>query len=127
MSSPSPRGRPVRRPSLLSQDDSHYHYPLSTRTGTLASLMRSRSQHSLNGSLPPPPLRHAPDDEETAAWVRHEDDDIERLLRDETRLSQILKGPQARSMNLIGKSNPRYRWDRYWKEEHELEAMKKPM
>lgn len=59
--------------------------------------------------------------------MRHEDDDIERLLRDETRLSQILKGPLARSMNLIGKSNPRYRWDRYWKHEDELLAMKKPM
>ncbi|POR31254.1 Metal tolerance protein 4 [Tolypocladium paradoxum] len=127
MSSPSPRGRPVRRPSLLSQDENHYHYPLSTRTGTLASLIRSRSQHSLGGSWPPPALRHAPDDEETAARVRHEDDDIERLLRDETRLSQILKGPQARSMNLIGKSNPRYRWERYWKHEDELEAMKKPI
>lgn len=127
MSSPSPRGRPIRRPSLLSQDDNHYHYPLSTRTGTLASLIRSRSQHSLGGSWPPPAHRHAPDDEETATWARHEEDDIERLLRDETRLSQILKGPQARSMNLIGKSNPRYRWERYWKHEDELEAMKKPM
>ena len=67
----------MRRPSLLSQDDSHYHYPLSTRTGTLASLIRSRSQHSLNGSVPPPVNRHASDDEEAAAWVRHEDDDID--------------------------------------------------
>ena len=59
--------------------------------------------------------------------MHHEDDDIERLLRDETRLTQILQGPLARSMNLIGKSNPRYRWDRYWKHQDELSLMDKPM
>ncbi|PHH63781.1 hypothetical protein CDD81_5438 [Ophiocordyceps australis] len=127
MSSPSPRGRPIRRrPSLLSLDDGH-HYPLS-RTGALASLIRSRSQQSFTGSWPPSAHRHYfADDEETAAWARHEDEDIERLLRDETRLSQILKGPQARSMNLLGKSNPRYRWDRYWKSHDELHVMKKSL
>jgi len=66
-------------------------------------------------------------DDEEASWARHEEDDIERLLRDETRLGQVLRGPQVRSMNLIGKSNPRYRWERYWKQEDELEAMKKPL
>lgn len=55
------------------------------------------------------------------------DDEIERLLHDETRLAQILHGPQVRSMNLIGKSNPRYRWERYWKSEDQLETMEKSM
>lgn len=129
MGSPSPRGRPLRRPSLLSIDDNHHHYPLSTRTGTLASLIRSRSQHSVTGagSWPPSAHRQSFDDEEAANWTRHEDDDIERLLRDETRLTKILQGPQVRSMNLIGKSNPRYRWERYWKNEDELMSMKKPL
>ncbi|PHH84439.1 hypothetical protein CDD83_1939 [Cordyceps sp. RAO-2017] len=131
MSSPSPRGRPIRRPSLLSLDDSYHPYPLSTRTATLASLIRNRSQQSLVGSWPPPTAHkfHHHDDEEAAvpARMRHDDEDIERLLRDETRLSQILKGPQVRSMNLIGKSNPRYRWERYWKRHDELKAMKKPL
>lgn len=93
----------------------------------MASLIRSRSHQSLTGSWPPAAHRHVPDDDESAIWMRHDDEDIERLLRDETRLSQILKGPQVRSMNLIGKSNPRYRWERYWKSEDELKAMKKPM
>lgn len=61
------------------------------------------------------------------AWMRNEDDDIERLLRDEARLTQILQGPLARSMKLIGRSNPRYRWERYWKSDEELKGMKKPM
>ncbi|KAG8421570.1 hypothetical protein J3458_003439 [Metarhizium acridum] len=128
MSSPNHRSSPVRRPSLLSLDDNHHHYPLATRTGTLASLIRSRSQQSLAGSWPPPLHRHGTDDEEAGLWMRHDEDDaIERLLKDENRLSQILKGPLARSMNLIGKSNPRYRWERYWKHDDELQAMKKPI
>ncbi|KAH0595689.1 hypothetical protein MHUMG1_06236 [Metarhizium humberi] len=128
MSSPNHRTSPVRRPSLLSLDDNHHHYPLATRTGTLASLIRSRSQQSLAGSWPPPLHRHGTDDEEAGLWMRHDEDDaIERLLKDENRLSQILKGPLARSMNLIGKSNPRYRWERYWKHDDELQTMKKPI
>ncbi|KAF4581247.1 cation diffusion facilitator 10 [Ophiocordyceps camponoti-floridani] len=122
MASPvSPKPRPIRRPSLLSLDE---HYPLTTRTGALASLIRNRSSHqSLAGSWPPAHRHHAADDEE----ARHDDDDIERLLRDGTRLSQILKGPQVRSMNLIGKSNPRYRWDSYWKNDDELKLMDKTL
>ncbi|PHH75413.1 hypothetical protein CDD80_2387 [Ophiocordyceps camponoti-rufipedis] len=122
MASPvSSKPRPIRRPSLLSLDE---HYPLTTRTGALASLIRNRSSHqSLAGSWPPAHRHHAADDEE----ARHDDDDIERLLRDGTRLSQILKGPQVRSMNLIGKSNPRYRWDSYWKNDDELKLMDKTL
>lgn len=136
MSSPSPRPPNVRRPSLVAQDDGHFHSTLPTRTGTLTSMMRSRSQQSLNTSWHGGHgVRHShgfsSDDEESGrgrARARPgDDDDIERLLRDETRLSQILGGPQNRSMNLIGKSNPRYRWERYWKSEDELLNMKKPM
>ncbi|KAG6014128.1 hypothetical protein E4U41_004911, partial [Claviceps citrina] len=130
----SPGGRrpsPARRPSLLSLDDSHYHhYPLPTRTGTLASLIRSRSHQSLAGSWPPHAHRHnhGSDDEEAGSWMRHDEDEaIERLLKDEGRLTQILQGPLARSMKLIGKSNPRYRWESYWKSEDELRTMKKPL
>ncbi|KAK3191623.1 hypothetical protein K4F52_002438 [Lecanicillium sp. MT-2017a] len=136
MSSPSPRPPNVRRPSLVAQDDGHFHSTLPTRTGTLTSMMRSRSQQSLNTSWHGGHgVRHShgfsSDDEESGrgrARARPgDDDDIERLLRDETRLSQILGGPQNRSMNLIGKSNPRYRWERYWKSEDELLNMKKPI
>lgn len=57
-------------------------------------------------------------------WSHTDEDDIGRLLADEQRLSQILHGPKARSMNLLGKSNPRYRWERYWRHEDELKEMK---
>lgn len=35
--------------------------------------------------------------------------------------------PQMRSQRLIGNSNPRYKWERYWKGEEELKMMKKPI
>lgn len=133
MTSPSPRPH-GRKPSLASLEDSHYHSHLHTRTGTLTSMMRSRSQQSLTSPRAAAAWHshHISDDDEpprgrSRPRAGGEDDDIERLLRDETRLTQILQGPQVRSMNLIGKSNPRYRWERYWKDEDQLESMSKPM
>jgi hypothetical protein len=39
----------------------------------------------------------------------------------------ILNTPQVRSMRLIGNTNPRYRWQRYYKSEEELKKMKKSL
>ncbi|TFB03992.1 Metal tolerance protein 3 [Trichoderma ghanense] len=116
----------------LSHGESLYHSSLHTRTNTLTSLIRTRSQQSISSLRPPAAApRHHVEDEETGSmrnsWMRNEDEDIERLLRDEHRLSRILLGPQARSLKLIGRSNPRYRWERYWKTEEQLSAMKKPI
>jgi hypothetical protein len=64
------------------------------------------------------------DDEEALRWpLTHE----EALRPDGRRLSDVLNGPQMRSMRLIGNSNPRYHWRQYWKTEEELRKMKKPM
>ncbi|RSL85715.1 hypothetical protein CEP51_003173 [Fusarium floridanum] len=140
MSSPSPsRPSHLRRPSLLSNDESHN--PLGTRSGHLQSLIRSRSTQSMQsvaGSLhshhshhshPTTPFWMGPDDEETALLhVRpHDNDELGRLLSDERRLTQLLNGPQNRSAKLIGRSNPRYRWEQYWKPEEELSSMSKPL
>ncbi|KAF5001671.1 hypothetical protein FDECE_10887 [Fusarium decemcellulare] len=136
MSSPStPSSRPghVRRPSLLSSEDSHN--PLGTRSGHLQSLIRSRStqsMQSMSGSLHShhsAPFWMGPDDEESALLhVRpHDNDELGRLLSDERRLTQLLNGPQNRSAKLIGRSNPRYRWEQYWKPEEDLSAMPKPL
>ncbi|EON65949.1 hypothetical protein W97_05191 [Coniosporium apollinis CBS 100218] len=38
-----------------------------------------------------------------------------------------LMTPQMRSQRLIGNSNPRYRWEQYWKTEEELKKMSKPL
>lgn len=39
----------------------------------------------------------------------------------------VLMTPQMRSMRLIGNSNPRYRWEQYYKSDEELKKMKKPV
>lgn len=126
-SSQRERAPAPRRPSFLSnyQDDLG-HNPLPTRSGALASLIRTRSASSLSSKY-----GGARDEEAggvSANWRHGEDDDIAKLLANEQRLSQILNGaPQARSMNLIGKSNPRYRWEQYWKRDDELKTMTRPV
>ncbi|KAK4245633.1 hypothetical protein C7999DRAFT_33993 [Corynascus novoguineensis] len=106
MSSPTtPRGPAPRSRSafLLLQDEP----PLApVGHGALASLIRHRGRE---------------DDEGTAADVP--EDDLPR--RDERRMSAILNSANVRSMRLIGNSNPRYCWERYWKTEEELASMSK--
>ncbi|KAK0516795.1 hypothetical protein JMJ35_001398 [Cladonia borealis] len=41
--------------------------------------------------------------------------------------ADVLMTPQMRSMRLIGNSNPRYRWEQYYKSPEELKSMKKPI
>ncbi|TKA73007.1 hypothetical protein B0A55_05201, partial [Friedmanniomyces simplex] len=41
--------------------------------------------------------------------------------------ASVLMTPQMRSQRLIGNSNPRYRWEKYWKKEEELKKMPKPL
>lgn len=125
MSSPeSPNRIPRHRPAIVaSRSDA---LPVPTRSGALASLIRNRSHSSLSPSVS---SHHRPDDEEAAPNSHDDDGDsaFGRLLISERRLGRILKRQQSRSMNLIGKSNPRYRWDQYWKHEAELKHMKKPL
>ncbi|KAK3941834.1 hypothetical protein QBC46DRAFT_89323 [Diplogelasinospora grovesii] len=123
---PHPPRSPFRRQSfLLLQDEPP---PLAPKGhGALASLIRTRSAASLHQN-------HLARDEEegigASDWAlrpstRDELDDEPR--RDERRMSAILNGPPMRSMRLIGNSNPRYKWERYWKTEDELRKMKKPI
>jgi hypothetical protein len=42
-------------------------------------------------------------------------------------MSAILNSSHMRSMRLIGNSNPRYRWERYWKTQDQLASMPKDM
>jgi hypothetical protein len=39
--------------------------------------------------------------------------------------ASILNTPQMRSQRLIGNSNPRYKWEKYFKDEEELKGMNK--
>ena len=138
-SSPPQYGRIARLRGFLplSSEDTN---PMATHgQGTLTSLIKSRSTASLqNMSRRPSSLRggrDTPDVEEaepqlsrsrTRRMSRDADTDDYRSS-EERRLSAVLLGPQMRSQRLIGNSNPRYRWDRYWKTEEELKKMKKPM
>ncbi|KAH8602863.1 hypothetical protein B0O99DRAFT_604530 [Bisporella sp. PMI_857] len=98
--------------------------------GHLNALIRSRSSSSLQGlGTPrrPSSYRAARElaDEEGSGHFGDSDDNYS--LNEERRLSLILNGPQMRSQRLIGNSNPRYRWERYWKTEEELKTFKKPV
>ncbi len=75
--------------------------------GALASLIRHRGR----------------EEEESLA----EGADDEQARRDERRMSAILNSSNMRSMRLIGSSNPRYCWERYWKTDAELSAMSKDL
>ncbi|EOD47263.1 putative cation diffusion facilitator 10 protein [Neofusicoccum parvum UCRNP2] len=41
--------------------------------------------------------------------------------------ASVLLTPQMRSQRLIGNSNPRYRWEQYWKSDEELKKYSKPV
>lgn len=107
---------------------------ISTRGQRLSSLIQSRSSSSLhtlsrlrtrvnsiqNISTGDEEARPAMDD-----WRRPHLSEVEPR-----RMSvnpDILKTPQVRSMRLIGNSNPRYRWQQYYKSDEELKKMKKPI
>jgi hypothetical protein len=70
----------------------------------------------------------AVEDEQPTGHRRHSIGSQQRRmsLTQEDR-AQILNTPQIRSQRLIGNSNPRYRWEQYWKTEEQLKKMKKPM
>jgi len=103
MSSPTtPRSSVPKGAFLLLQDEP----PLAPKGhGALAQLIRHRGR-----------------EEEEAAAEGIED---ETQRRDERRLSAILNSDNMRSMRLIGNTNPRYRWEQYWKTQEELAAMPK--
>ncbi|KAK5045310.1 hypothetical protein LTR84_009416 [Exophiala bonariae] len=115
--------------------------PVSTRGQRLPSLIQSRSTNSLF-TLPRRPRserrgsfhsHHSNEDEEHGPL--EEQDNLARKWShvteiDARRMSlgpEILLTPQMRSMRLIGNSNPRYRWQRYYKTEEELKQMSKPL
>ncbi|KAI0869387.1 hypothetical protein GGS24DRAFT_164973 [Hypoxylon argillaceum] len=127
-SPPSRRSQsPFQKGTFARQDDHH------SRPSALTQLL-SRSHQSLHnyGSS----WRGAVSDDEEALLVHStsshgyadlNDDEPRRSQADERRLSQILNSDQVRSMRLIGNPNPRYNWERYWKTEDQLSALKKPL
>ncbi|KAI1369406.1 hypothetical protein F5Y08DRAFT_352111 [Xylaria arbuscula] len=104
------------------------HRGQSDRPGGLTQLLsRSHPSHNYGSNW----RGHVMDDEE--ALLAHSvsshdlDDEHRRPQADERRLSQILNSDPIRSMRLIGNSNPRYKWERYWKSEEQLKTYSKPV
>ncbi|KAH9909246.1 hypothetical protein F4778DRAFT_222014 [Xylariomycetidae sp. FL2044] len=139
-SSPSRRNNtPFRKGGFLLLQDEPSPPLTSHGHGTLSQLIKNRSHSSLAnyGSTWRGITPSGPDDEESALshsdLLSHthpeppEDEPHRRLQLDERRLNLILNGPPMRSMRLIGNSNPRYRWERYWKTEDQLKAYRKPV
>lgn len=121
---------------LLSQDENPP--PISPRgPSTLTHLLKSRSHSSLHnyGSTWRGAVPNVLDDEESGLLPsmfsrppsEPDDEAHRRSQSEERRLNQLLHSSTMRSMLLIGKSNPRYNWARYWKTEEQLSAMRKPL
>lgn len=146
LSSSPPRqyGRIARLSGFLPLSSSTDSHPMTTHgQGALSSLIRSRSNASLHSMHRRPSSFRGRDahvldqDEELPpsllAGIRRNSGDFNDAeesrwsATEERRLNEILHGPQMRSQRLIGNSNPRYQWERYWKTEEQLKKMKKPM
>ncbi|KAF2858158.1 hypothetical protein K470DRAFT_296573 [Piedraia hortae CBS 480.64] len=56
--------------------------------------------------------------------IRHDENWDDRFR---SPAASILNTPEMRSQRLIGNSNPRYRWEQYWKSDEQLKKMKKPI
>ena len=142
--SSSPPALNRKGPYLLLQDDAPPQ--LSARgQGTLGHLIRNRSHGSIarygstwrgqgNGGASDntPDLEAGlPDTMAPPSHVHSVHTDYAESPRrppsEERRLSAVLNSAGVRSMRLIGSSNPRYRWPRYWKTEEQLSSMKKPI
>jgi hypothetical protein len=138
---------------LVLQDETPPTYSPRSQ-GTLASLIRTRPQSQSSTHQHHGPVRRAtgglengPDLEAGAVVdvashtnlphglaspysITNDDDDAmstRRSVTEERRLSAILRSHPVRSMRLIGNSNPRYRWEQYWKTEDQLENMRPPV
>lgn len=94
--------------------------PLPARSvGALNSLIKTTRSSALSPVKPRQGSflgRATPDDEEAVRTSY--DSDREDLTRNDDR-GHMLHREEMRSQRLIGNSNPRYRWERYWKTEEE--------
>jgi hypothetical protein len=107
---------------------------ISTRGQRLPGLIQSRSSNALHtlaryrGRVNSMQSSSTGDEEARAALDDGRRPALSEIDARRTSVtSDILNTPQIRSMRLIGNSNPRYRWQQYYKSEEELKKMKKPI
>jgi hypothetical protein len=106
----STRGQ--RLPALIQSRSSNALHTLSRHRGRVNSI-QSNSTGDEDARPPPDDWRRPTLNESDARRMSVNPD--------------ILNTPQVRSMRLIGNSNPRYRWQKYYKSDEELKKMKKPI
>lgn len=123
LSSPPPRSPSYARyqvPQHIPSADTNGSSAMHVHgQGALSNLIKNQASQSADTR---DARRGSFDRDEEQADVR-----IVRTSMDERRLSAVLNTPQMRSARLIGKSNPRYQWEQYWKPAEELKKMKKPI
>ncbi|KAL8784518.1 MAG: hypothetical protein Q9213_003922 [Squamulea squamosa] len=123
MANPSPEKAPIVRLGNLRGFLPLASDAVSTRGQNLPSLIQSRSSASLRdvrAHLQQRKLYHDDTDDDA-------DPERDGGGRRTSNASDMLLTPQMRSMRLIGNSNPRYQWEKYYKYEDELKKMKKPI
>ncbi|KAL8659018.1 MAG: hypothetical protein Q9226_000644 [Calogaya cf. arnoldii] len=141
MANPSPDKPPIFRLGTLRGFLPLAGDAVSTRGQNLPSLIQSRSSASLRD------VRALLQQRKQSLYHDDADDDTDlerdgplRDLQKERRspskhpserrtsnASDVLLTPQMRSMRLIGNSNPRYQWEKYYKFEEELKTFKRPV
>ncbi|OCL14521.1 hypothetical protein AOQ84DRAFT_428860 [Glonium stellatum] len=130
--SPPPRSNLHRIASLKAFLPLSEECPISTRGQNLPSLIQNISS-SQTLTRRPSSIRYerrsSEDDIEsgrsrglTMAWGGGSERDDRRMS-----VASVLMTPQMRSQRLIGNSNPRYKWEQYFKTDEELKKMKKPL
>ena len=123
---------PPRNPSFRIAPPHHF-LSLSETTGilsprgqTLPALIGSRSATNLRPSRRMSSQSTEDFESDYGERPRTSEDGLwQTSSRKSSIAPEVLLTPQMRSMRLIGNSNPRYRWGRYYKSKEELKEMKK--
>jgi hypothetical protein len=115
---PSP-SRPSRMPSLKGFMPLSDATALMTRGQKLPALLHKTSQTNMSDEDDLESFRHGL----TMPWGEADRERQERRAS----IAAVLNTPQIRSQRLIGNSNPRYKWEKYFTSEDELRKMKKPV
>ncbi|EMC97162.1 hypothetical protein BAUCODRAFT_574989 [Baudoinia panamericana UAMH 10762] len=101
------------------------HSRSSANVAGLRSAVWSRRRRSSLGAEDFPRRSHESDQASHDRGVGDSDDhEHDRRM---SNAANLLMGPQMRSQRLIGNSNPRYRWEQYWKTEDQLKNMPKKL
>ncbi|KAK4985777.1 hypothetical protein LTR50_005735 [Elasticomyces elasticus] len=131
---------PLSQEASLSTRGQHLPALIQSRsTGNLAELHAMKQRRRTSNDFLTLRQAQAQGQGQTQAQGQESDGDVEAQRDgaggrgreregDDRRTSlAVLMTPQMRSQRLIGNTNPRYKWEQYWKTEEQLKKMKKPI